>query len=144
MNKLTYICAITLAVSACATPQGNGFNNYEVDAKKGGGAQVVEVQWQALKPIPRYRVALAESAQAAASVHPLAQSPQSSVNAVSAPGVGLRIVEDSTQVWLVAETGNKGVPDTPGLRNEATRRSGCLVSGVTTAGSATVFQLNCR
>jgi hypothetical protein len=144
MKMMIGLCAAVLALAACADRQGAGFSNYEVKPKQGGGAQSIEVQWQTLKPIPRYQVAQADTAASAASVRPYAQSPQAGIAAASVPGAWLRIVEDASRVWLVAESSQKRPPDAAGLRNEASQRSGCLISSVASTGTATVFLLNCR
>ena len=144
MKNTLILCAALFGLSACADKQGIGFGAYEVDAKKGSLAQTTEVKWTAQKPIPRYRVARADTAQVALATQPYAKFPLASVAAVSAPDVWLRIVEDGTQVWLVAEGGKSAASNSAGLNIEATQRSGCLVVGAASTGLATVYRLNCR
>lgn len=122
-------------IAACANPQGVGFSNYEVPAKTGQNGQPVSLAWDAMPPIPRVQLTSVGTPEAAASVA------GTGVQAATAPGATLLIVEDSTYRWAVARAAK-----TPSMaiKSEAQQRSGCLVSGVTPVGNALVFALNCR
>ena len=144
MPRMTCLLVATTALlAACADPSGVGFDRYEVPQKQ-GAAQATPIQWAAAPPLPRYRVTLAATPDAARQVQPVGQAPKAGVSALADAGIGLRVVEDGARVWLVAEKPGQTVAATPALRREAEARSGCLAETAHQSGPALVFRLNCR
>lgn len=144
-TKIIMVASFGLALSACSDQgSGQGFELYEVTPSGAAGPTRTDLQMQGLPAVPRHVVAAAPSAQSAARVRPYRSDPEASVAAVATEGTWLRVVDDKTNVWLVAEAGTGSAPDAGRLSSEAAQRSGCLVAGApAVVGSATIFALEC-
>ena len=143
MRNFLLLPLLSLA-AACSTPQGNGFRHYDTPPKA-PGTEVVPVEWSQRKPLPLYRVELADTAALAASVQPMAKAPGMGTEAATDDTLRLRMVQDDSHVWLVAESLAKtGGADSATLRREAEQRSGCLISDMAPVGAALVYRLDCR
>ena len=145
MRSIPIIACLGLALGACTDQgTGQGFELYEVEPSGAQGPTRTDLQMQGLPAVPRHVVSAAPSARAAASVRPYGSDPAASIAAVATENTWLRVVDDGTNVWLVAEAGAGGAPDAGRLASEATQRSGCLVAaGAGTGGRAGVFPLDC-
>lgn len=145
MRTLATLAIIFPLIAACSDQgTGQGFEVYEVTPSGAVGPTRTDLEMQGLPAVARIVVAAAPTADAAAEVQPYSSAPSSSVAAVTTEATWLRVVEDASNAWLVAEAASGRAPDAARLRAEAVQRSGCLVIGVPmSVGSSTVFQLDC-
>ncbi len=145
MKKTVVILGFCAVLTGCGSQQsGQGFELYDVTPSGAAGPTTTRLEMQGLPAIPRLVVASAPDAAAAAAVQPYAANPGSSVAAVSTEGTWLRVVDDGTSVWLIAEAGQGAAPDASRLLSEATQRSGCIATGkAATVGRSTVLALDC-
>ncbi len=145
MRNLMILATLGVGLAACSEQgTGQGFELYEVEPSGAQGPTSTQLEMQGLPAVPRHLAAAVATPQAAASIRPYRSNPDASVAAVSTENTWLRVVEDQSSRWLVAEAGDGAAPDAARLRSEAAQRSGCLVAGSpATVGRATIFALDC-